>query len=76
MLSFRRFYSSIVRSVSNMTTTLETLKFDNLALRALPIDTEEENFIRQVLETSQVVGWGEISWVHFHLSHQNFLDRY
>ena len=28
--------------------TLETLKFDNLALRSLPIDPEEENYVRQV----------------------------
>ena len=28
--------------------TLETLNFDNLALRVLPIDTESENFVRQV----------------------------
>ncbi len=28
--------------------TLETMNFDNLALRVLPIDPEEENYIRQV----------------------------
>ena len=28
--------------------TLETLNFDNLALKSLPIDPEEDNFIRQV----------------------------
>ena len=28
--------------------TLETLKFDNLALRSLPIDKETQNVIRQV----------------------------
>ena len=28
--------------------TIETLNFDNLALRALPIDAEEDNFVRQV----------------------------
>ncbi|XP_013399695.1 selenoprotein O-like [Lingula anatina] len=28
--------------------TLENLQFDNLALRALPIDTEKKNFVRQV----------------------------
>lgn len=28
--------------------TLESLNFDNLVLRSLPIDTEEENYIRQV----------------------------
>jgi uncharacterized protein YdiU (UPF0061 family) len=28
--------------------TLESLNFDNLALRSLPIDPEKENFIRQV----------------------------
>ena len=29
-------------------TTLETLNFDNLALRSLPLDTEQDNFTRQV----------------------------
>lgn len=28
--------------------TLETLNFDNLALRSLPIDKELENYVRQV----------------------------
>lgn len=28
--------------------TLETLKFDNLALRRLPIDSEERNYVRTV----------------------------
>ena len=28
--------------------TLESLNFDNLALRSLPIDSEEENYVRQV----------------------------
>ncbi len=28
--------------------TLETLNFDNLALRVLPIDPEQENYTRQV----------------------------
>ena len=31
-----------------MSASLESLKFDNLALKALPIDSEEENYIRQV----------------------------
>ena len=28
--------------------TLETLNFDNLVLRSLPIDTIEENYVREV----------------------------
>ena len=28
--------------------TLETLHFDNLALKKLPLDPEKENFVRQV----------------------------
>lgn len=28
--------------------TLETLQFDNLALRSLPLDEEKENYVRQV----------------------------
>ena len=28
--------------------TLETLKFDNRALRSLPIDKEEQNYVRTV----------------------------
>ncbi|XP_069119785.1 protein adenylyltransferase SelO, mitochondrial-like [Argopecten irradians] len=35
------------RTVNNMS-TLETLNFDNLVLRSLPIDTENEIFTRQV----------------------------
>lgn len=29
-------------------TTLETLNFDNLALRSLPIDKEDDNYVRSV----------------------------
>ncbi|XP_013794175.1 selenoprotein O-like isoform X2 [Limulus polyphemus] len=39
--------SKLYRLVSTMT-TLETLEFDNLALRRLPIDQEERNFVRVV----------------------------
>ena len=35
------------RQYTNMA-TLETLHFDNLVLRSLPIDKEKENFVRQV----------------------------
>ncbi|KAL4219840.1 hypothetical protein ACF0H5_020251 [Mactra antiquata] len=47
MFSFRKHYVTLVRTFSKMA-SLETLKFDNLALRALPIDPEKENFTRQV----------------------------
>ncbi|XP_071941976.1 protein adenylyltransferase SelO, mitochondrial-like [Antedon mediterranea] len=61
--TFSRFLSNIVNAIrssnlnkpsfcnsshSNMTATLETLNFDNLALRSLPIDEEKRNFTRQV----------------------------
>ncbi|KAK3578327.1 hypothetical protein CHS0354_039034 [Potamilus streckersoni] len=47
MLSWRRLYSTLHRIITKMT-TLETLHFDNLALRILPIDPEKQNFVRQV----------------------------
>ena len=34
-------------------TTLETMNFDNLALRSLPLDTEQDNFTRQVDSSGQ-----------------------
>ena len=37
----------ISEKITNMT-TLETLNFDNLVLRSLPIDPVKENFVRQV----------------------------
>ncbi|XP_033732941.1 protein adenylyltransferase SelO, mitochondrial-like isoform X2 [Pecten maximus] len=42
-----RCIASFHRSLNNMS-TLETLNFDNLVLRSLPIDTESEIFTRQV----------------------------
>ncbi|KAJ8307321.1 hypothetical protein KUTeg_015405 [Tegillarca granosa] len=39
--------ATLYRKFSNMA-TLETLKFDNLVLRSLPIDGEEENYRRKV----------------------------
>lgn len=48
MLSFRKYYITLIRTFSTKMPTLETLHFDNLALRSLPIDPEKENFIRQV----------------------------
>lgn len=47
MFSCRKLYTSIIRSFSKMA-TFETLKFDNKALKSLPIDPENENFVRQV----------------------------
>ncbi|KAM7284912.1 protein adenylyltransferase SelO, mitochondrial [Ixodes scapularis] len=40
--------SRIALSLSFNMTTFETLKFDNLALRRLPIDTESRNYVRTV----------------------------
>ncbi|XP_060077321.1 protein adenylyltransferase SelO, mitochondrial-like [Ylistrum balloti] len=42
-----RCIAGVHRSANNMS-TLETLNFDNLALRSLPIDSEKEVFTRQV----------------------------
>ncbi|XP_028401083.1 protein adenylyltransferase SelO, mitochondrial-like [Dendronephthya gigantea] len=42
-----RYQSEFISEKRNMT-TLETLNFDNLALRSLPIDPVKENFVRQV----------------------------
>ena len=36
------------RQASSMSSKLHSLKFDNLALRTLPIDQEKSNFTRQV----------------------------
>ncbi len=50
------FFSSTKASANRMATaagpdstkTFETLKFDNLALRSLPLDSIKENYVRQV----------------------------
>ncbi|XP_060580339.1 protein adenylyltransferase SelO, mitochondrial-like [Ruditapes philippinarum] len=47
MFSFRKYYVTLVRAFSTMA-SFETLKFDNLALKSLPIDPVKENTIRQV----------------------------
>lgn len=47
MLSFRKYYVTLVQTLSKMA-TLESLKFDNLALKSLPIDPVKENHVRQV----------------------------
>ena len=44
---FHCFLNDINKKAQKMT-TLETLEFDNLALRRLPIDTEERNYVRTV----------------------------
>lgn len=46
LITFRKLINVQLRN-SKMA-TLDTLHFDNLALRALPLDQEEENFVRQV----------------------------
>lgn len=33
-------------AATTMVATLDTLPFDNLAVKALPVDTEERNFVR------------------------------
>ena len=39
---------NIVMASLSSSKTLETLNFDNLALKTLPIDTIEENYVREV----------------------------
>ena len=42
----------------NTTATFETLNFDNLTLRSLPIDQTKENYVRKVKDAcfSRVIG--------------------
>jgi hypothetical protein len=40
--------SSMTLNRNEKQVTFETLKFDNLTLRSLPIDTVEENYVREV----------------------------
>jgi hypothetical protein len=42
------FYKNLIMNDSTGTTTFETLKFDNLSLRSLPIDQIKDNYVRQV----------------------------
>ena len=43
-----RLFCVVCHRIVGMASTLETLKFDNKVLRDLPIDTETENYRRQV----------------------------
>lgn len=48
---FKRKFCCLLNYVSHKVqkmSTLETLKFDNLALRRLPVDSEERNYVRTV----------------------------
>ncbi|XP_052806192.1 protein adenylyltransferase SelO, mitochondrial-like [Mya arenaria] len=47
MFFLRKFYTTLIRSSSKMA-SLESLNFDNLALKSLPLDPEKDNSIRQV----------------------------
>ena len=42
------FSKVFTRHTSTMNTVVEKMKFDNLAIRSLPIDLEKNNFTRQV----------------------------
>ena len=47
--------------ISSKESTFETLKFDNLALRTLPIDPIAENYVRQVKNAV----FSRVNWIEF-----------
>lgn len=46
-IDIRKLFSSVRRQLVNMT-SLQSLRFDNVALEMLPMDSEEKNYVRQV----------------------------
>jgi hypothetical protein len=44
------FNSNFINKMASLSTnkTLDTLNFDNLALKTLPVDSIEENYVREV----------------------------